>query len=74
MASKAGVFGEPASAAPLAGLLKLVRKGTDFSGKRIVCVVTGNGLKDTEIVLKGARGFLELPPDLGKIERALGWG
>jgi len=73
MASKAGVFGEPASASPLAGLLKLVRKGTDFSGKRIVCVVTGNGLKDTEIVLKGAGGFLELPPDLEKIEKALGW-
>jgi threonine synthase len=74
MASMAGVFGEPASAAPLAGLLKLARAGTDFSGKRIVCVVTGNGLKDTDIVLKGAGKFLELSPNPEEIERALGWG
>jgi threonine synthase len=73
MASKAGVFGEPASAAPLAGLLKLVRAGADFSGKRIVCVVTGNGLKDTDIVLKTPATFIELPPDMAAIERGLGW-
>jgi len=74
MAGKVGVFGEPASAAPLAGLLKLKKTGMDFSGKRIVCVVTGNGLKDTDIVLKGEHKFLEVPPDLSSIEHALGWG
>ena len=74
MAGKAGVFGEPASAASLAGLFKLKRKGMDFSGKRIVCVVTGNGLKDTDIVLKGEHKFLEAPPDLEAIEHVLGWG
>ena len=73
LASKAGIFGEPASAASLAGLYKLVKNGKDFSGKRIVCVVTGNGLKDTEIVLKEKPNILELPPDMDKIERALGW-
>ncbi len=74
MATKTGIFGEPASAAPLAGLLKLTKKGMDFSSKRIVCVVTGNGLKDTDIVLKSAEPFLELPADLTAIEQALGWG
>ncbi len=74
MATRAGIFGEPASAAPLAGLLKLKKKGMDFSGKRVVCVVTGNGLKDTDIVLKNAEPFLNLPPDLATIERELGWG
>ena len=73
MASEAGVFGEPASAAPLAGLLKLKGKGMDFSGKVIVCVVTGNGLKDTETALRGAPPFLELPADLATVEKALGW-
>ena len=73
MAVKGGIFGEPASAAPLAGLLKLVKKGMDFSDKRIVCVVTGNGLKDTDIVMKKAEPFLELPADLAAVERALGW-
>lgn len=74
MATRAGIFGEPASAASLAGLIKLVKKGMDFSAKRVVCVVTGTGLKDTETVLKGAKPFLELPPDLATVEQALGWG
>lgn len=73
MAAKAGIFGEPASAASLAGLIKLSRKGMDFSSKRVVCVVTGTGLKDPDSVLTGARPFLELPADLAAIEKALGW-
>ena len=73
MSSRTGVFGEPASAASLAGLFKLHRKGTDFSGKKIVCIVTGSGLKDSDIVLKHAEPFMELPADLSTIEKALGW-
>jgi threonine synthase len=71
LAEKAGIFGEPASAAPLAGLLKLSRQGVDFSGKLIICVVTGTGLKDTDIVLENARPFLELPADITAVEQAL---
>lgn len=74
MATEAGVFGEPASAASFAGLTKLARQGMDFSGKKVVCVVTGNGLKDTDAVLKDAGSFLELPDDLAAVEQALGWG
>ena len=74
MASRGGVFGEPASAASLAGLVKLSRKGMDFSQCRVVCVVTGTGLKDTETAVKGAEPFLELPADLTTVERALGLG
>lgn len=73
LAAKAGVFGEPASAASLAGLIKLRQKGMDFTGKRIVCVITGNGLKDTDIALKNAEPFLELPADIKAVEKALGW-
>jgi len=73
MAVKGGVFGEPASAASLAGLIKLARKEAVFSRKKIVCVVTGTGLKDTDIALKNAEPFLELPPDLAAVEQALGW-
>jgi threonine synthase len=71
MAAKAGVFGEPASAASLAGLIKLSRK-MDFSRSRVVCVVTGTGLKDTETAVRGAEPFLELPADLAGVEKALG--
>jgi threonine synthase len=74
MASEAGVFGEPASAAPLAGLIKLTSKGQKFTGKVIVCVVTGNGLKDTETALKKAPKIMELPADIAKVEKVLGWG
>jgi threonine synthase len=74
LASEAGVFGEPASAASLAGLIKLTGQGKDFSDKVIVCVVTGSGLKDTETALKKAPNIMELPADIKAVEKALGWG
>ena len=74
LATKGGIFGEPASAASLAGLIKLSKKGTDFSQQRVVCVITGAGLKDPDTALKNAEPFLELPADLTSIEHALGWG
>ena len=73
MASKEGVFGEPASAAPLAGLLKQIRQGKTFKGKKIVCIVTGNGLKDPDIPTKYVGPFPELPADLSAIEKHLGF-
>ena len=74
MATKAGIFGEPASAASLAGLVKLVGSGINFSDKRVVCVITGNGLKDTETALKNTSSrMLELPVDYSAVERAIGF-
>ena len=58
LAEKEGVFAEPASAASIAGLLKLAKKGyfDRFSGGqrkiRIVCTLTGHGLKDPERAIK----------------------
>jgi len=75
MATKAGVFGEPASAASLAGLIKLAKK-MDFSQKKVASIITGTGLKDTETALKDVKDappFLQLPADLAAVERALGW-
>jgi len=72
MATKGGIFGEPASAASLAGLIKLCQQGLDFSKSRVVCIVTGTGLKDTETAVKDAGPFLELPADLAAVEKALG--
>jgi len=74
LATKAGVFGEPASAASVAGLVKLSRQGWDFSKKRIACVITGTGLKDTDAALKDAPPFLKSPADITEVEKALGWG
>jgi threonine synthase len=47
-----GVFVEPASAAGIAGLKRQIDNGNlDLKGKCIVCIVTGHGLKDPDIVL-----------------------
>ena len=53
LAKKEGIFVEPASAAPIAGLFKLAKvPGTDLTSENItiVCTCTGHGLKDPEIV------------------------
>jgi len=53
LSSKEGVFVEPASAAPVAGLIKLAEKEPNLiKDKTIVAVLTGNGLKDQEFVLE----------------------
>jgi len=72
-ATKGGIFGEPASAASLAGLIKLSTQGMDFSRKRVACVVTGTGLKDVDVALKGEQSFTKLPARLEAVEEALGW-
>ncbi|HJX70257.1 MAG TPA: threonine synthase [Dehalococcoidia bacterium] len=72
LATRAGIFGEPASAASLAGLLKWAQR-SDFSGKRVVCVVTGSGLKDPDAAMASAPPFIELPAELRAVEKALGW-
>ncbi len=53
VASKEGVFVEPASAASVAGLLAARQEGWLDSGLTVVCTVTGNGLKDPDNALKG---------------------
>lgn len=70
-ASKEGIFGEPASAASLAGLVKLART-QDFSDKRVVCIITGTGLKDPGIPGRYAQPVLELPADTAAIGEILG--
>ncbi len=69
-ATREGIFCEPASAASLAGLIKMTAKG-NFSDKRVVCVFTGTGLKDPDIPAKFAKVPTELPADLAAVEKAL---
>ena len=76
MTSAGGIFGEPASCAPLAGILKLKEQGFDFNGKNIVCIVTGNGLKDPDNALKsgGSKPYIEASADINEVEKILGLG
>ncbi len=72
LASQEGVFVEPASAAAVAGVLKLARAGRmDFAGSRVVCILTGNGLKDPDTAVRVSGAYSRLPADLGAIEREL---
>jgi threonine synthase len=71
LAVKEGIFGEPASAASLAGLIKKAKGGRDFSEKRVVCVITGTGLKDPDTALKSAHTIPEIPADLETIEKII---
>jgi threonine synthase len=48
LASLGGIFAEPASCAPLAGLVKLKEQNRLPKGIRVVMVLTGNGLKDPD--------------------------
>ena len=73
LAKDVGVFGEPASAASLAGLLKMSRTGTiDVSSKTVVCVVTGNGLKDPDTAIRIESQVIETPANLEAVSQALG--
>ncbi|MFA6430947.1 MAG: threonine synthase [Candidatus Margulisiibacteriota bacterium] len=48
VAKKEGIFCEPASAASIAGMLKLSKAGKIPEGSKIVCILTGHGLKDPD--------------------------
>jgi threonine synthase len=67
LASNEGVLCEPASAASVAGLL--AHGGRD--ARRVVCVLTGHGLKDPETALAQAGAVISCEPELGAIERAV---
>jgi threonine synthase len=67
LASSEGVFCEPASAASVAGLLKYGADGA----RRVVCVLTGHGLKDPQMALEQAGAVVPCEPELGAIERAV---
>ena len=72
LAAQEGVFVEPASAAGVAGLLQLHAQGRLDPGQRIVCTVTGHGLKDPEWAIAGARPPRTVPVDAAAAAAELG--
>ncbi|MER5350791.1 threonine synthase [Kitasatospora sp. NPDC002551] len=72
LASQEGVFVEPASAASVAGLLAKAEAGLVDPGQRIVCTVTGNGLKDPDWAVAGAPQPQIVPVDPEAAARRLG--
>ncbi|MDI6824790.1 MAG: threonine synthase [Bacillota bacterium] len=54
LASREGIFAEPASCAAVAGVGKLAARGFFRPGEQVVCVLTGHGLKDPDSAAAGA--------------------
>jgi threonine synthase len=55
VAAEEGVFCEPASAASVAGVVKMSRAGSLKEGDTVVCTLTGHGLKDADTAISVSR-------------------
>jgi len=74
LAGKEGVFAEPASATSVAGLLKLHKQGY-FNGQkagRIVCILTGHGLKDPDRAIKTVKEPVVIPAKIDAVIKEIG--
>lgn len=73
LAAREGIFCEPASAASVAGLLKV--KDLVPTGAKVVCVLTGNGLKDPDTAIKHSNNPLKqgIEPTLEAVAAAMGF-
>ncbi|HIE14277.1 TPA: threonine synthase [Candidatus Bathyarchaeota archaeon] len=67
LAEKEGIFVEPASASSIAGLKKIIESGAIDKDESVVCVATGHGLKDPDIIMKISPKPLEVNADEEKI-------
>jgi threonine synthase len=79
LAQHEGIFVEPASAAPIAGLFKCCdSKEAAYSFQkipeqsRIVCTVTGHGLKDPEVITEQIKELKSVPATMNDVRRAAG--
>ena len=67
LASREGIFVEPASAASLAGVIKQNERGYFKGGETIVCTLTGTGLKDPDQAVKYARPPIKVKADVDSV-------
>ncbi|BAM69465.1 threonine synthase [Methanothermobacter sp. CaT2] len=71
LARREGIGVEPASAASIAGLLKLVDEGVIDRGERVVCVVTGHVLKDPDTAIRASTEPVEVEPDIDQLRSVI---
>ncbi len=70
--AREGLFAEMASAASVAGLLKVAAEGRLEPGSTVVCVLTGHGLKEPDWAIAGAGAPKVIPPDPAAVAAELG--
>ncbi|HHL39570.1 MAG TPA: threonine synthase [Deltaproteobacteria bacterium] len=73
LASREGIFCEPASAASLAGLIKLKKEGVVSDGDTVVCTLTGHGLKDPATAIDSAVKPVKVSPSADEVLRVMGF-
>lgn len=71
LASKEGLFVEPASAASVAGIQKLAGQGFFPKNALVAAVLTGNGLKDQELVLAHSKAVEKISDSFPEIEKRI---
>ena len=71
LARKEGIGVEPASAASIAGLMKLVDQGVVDKGEQVVCIVTGHLLKDPNTAINACVEPLEVEADINKLSEII---
>ena len=72
LAREEGVFMEPASAATVAGLVKMVKAGRFEPGSTLVLTLTGHGLKDPDTALESATRPMSVPASIEAVRAQLG--
>jgi threonine synthase len=71
LARKEGVFCEPASAVSLCGALRDIKSGRIPAGSVITCTLTGHGLKDPDIAIRGQEVVQTVPAELEAVKAAI---
>jgi len=71
LASKEGVFCEPASAVSVCGALRDIKSGKIPEGSLITCTVTGHGLKDTATAIEGRDPVQTVDAELSSVKAAI---
>jgi threonine synthase len=73
LAKYEGVFCEPASASSFAGLMKYINlnPGKIADSSKVVCVLTGHGLKDPDNAIKNSSDIIKLNADINELEKVI---
>ena len=71
LAQTEGIFAEPASATPIASLRHLLDQGEIEKTDSVVCVATGHGLKDADVITRIFGKPIEIEADIDAIEKSL---
>jgi threonine synthase len=73
VAALEGIFCEPASAASVAGVLKMHKAGLFRDGESAVCTLTGHGLKDVDIAITVSQKPTTIQANMEDVVRVLGY-